>query len=126
MLKRLLDPGLLLAAVITLGAAACGGNPVRPVADKVVSHSSNKGTVTLKVEGLVTRLDGACPALTFIVNSTADVTIMLVGTRVTTTAQTEYEASSCASLRNNMRVQIEGLWQPDGTVIAVKVKYDPK
>ncbi len=114
MLERLLDSGLPLAVAVMLGAASCGN----PVTNGTWHNPEVKTTAaTVKVEGLVSGLAGTCPALTFTLKGAAV---------VTTTTQTVFENCPCRALRDGMKVQVEGLWQPNGSVTAVEVKYDPK
>jgi len=69
-----------------------------------------------KVEGLVSGLPGSgtCPTLTFTVGTT----------QVTTTAATTFKDVTCATLANDMTVEVKGVLQIDGSVVASKVELD--
>lgn len=67
-----------------------------------------------EVHGAISGLSGACPALTFFVG----------GTKVVTSAATRFEDSACSGLRNDMRVEVEGAFAADGTLMATKVESD--
>jgi hypothetical protein len=59
-------------------------------------------------EGVVGAITGSCPTLTLIIT----------GTRVSTTATTTYEGGSCATLRPGTKVTIDGELRPGGTAVA--------
>lgn len=62
--------------------------------------------------GKVAALHGSCPALDFKIGST----------RVAADERTTYQGGTCTSLRNGVRVRIEGLERADGTVQAQKIE----
>ena len=63
-------------------------------------------------EGVVGSITGSCPTLT----------LVITGTRVSTTATTEYVNGSCESLRPGTKVTIDGELRPGGTAIAERIE----
>lgn len=68
----------------------------------------------VELEGKVSALQGSCPAVEFKIGSR----------RVIADARTSYEDGGCASLRNGLRVKIDGLEGADGTVRAITIEID--
>jgi hypothetical protein len=66
------------------------------------------------VRGTISNLTGTCPVLTFFLGST----------KVTTTASTKFEDGGCSTLRNDLRVEVEGSRANDGSLVASKVERD--
>jgi len=64
-------------------------------------------------EGLVTALAGKCPTATFKVGTMS----------VTTGSVTNYAKGSCGSLANGRNVHVQGLVQPDMSVVATAITY---
>ena len=64
-----------------------------------------------ELRGAVSGLIGICPGLTFFVS----------GTRVVTDAATRFEDGTCTTLRNDMRVEVDGRRQSDGSLLATEV-----
>lgn len=68
-----------------------------------------------KVEGVVSGFSATgCPAVTFMVGTT----------KVTTTASTVFENVTCATLANDMTVEVKGTRQTDGSVLVTKVERE--
>ena len=67
-----------------------------------------------EVRGTVSLLTGTCPGLTFTV----------AGTRVVTNAATRFEEGTCSTLRNEMRVEVEGIRRNDGSLLATEVERE--
>ena len=69
-----------------------------------------------ELEGTISDLSSAgnCPAVTF----------MIGGRKVTTSASTTFDDVSCANLANNARVEVEGIKQADGSVLATRVELE--
>ena len=67
-----------------------------------------------EVRGTVSLLIGTCPGLTFTV----------AGTRVVTNAATRFEEGTCSTLRNEMRVEVEGILRNDGSLLATEVERE--
>ena len=67
-----------------------------------------------EVRGTVSLLTGLCPGLTFTV----------AGTRVVTNAATRFEEGTCSALRNEMRVEVEGIRRNDGSLLATEVERE--
>ena len=68
----------------------------------------------IEVRGAVSGLTGTCPALSFVV----------AGTRVVTNAATRFEEGACTTLRNDMRVEVEGTRTTDGALLATEVERE--
>lgn len=68
------------------------------------------------LEGTISALSstGNCPVVTFMIGST----------KVTTSASTTFDDVSCANLANNARVEVEGIKQADGSVLATRVELE--
>ncbi|MBZ5556549.1 MAG: DUF5666 domain-containing protein [Acidobacteriia bacterium] len=66
------------------------------------------------MEGTVSGLAGACPALTFSVGTL----------KVSTSASTIFRGGSCGQLANGVRVEVTGMSQADGSVGATRVTLD--
>ena len=112
--------------VITSGSSGTGSGSVELTILPYAGLTSRTGnvsvagrTVTVRQEGLtalagdLSQLSGTCPDLTFSVD----------GRVVRTTATTSF-APSCSSLSNGSEVEVQGVLQPDGTVIATRVERD--
>jgi hypothetical protein len=67
-----------------------------------------------ELEGTISALSstGNCPVVTFMIGTT----------KVTTSASTTFDDVSCGNLANNARVEVQGLKQSDGSVLATKVE----
>ena len=65
-----------------------------------------------EVRGTISLLIGTCPGLTF----------MVAGTPVVTNASTRFEEGACSTLRNDMRVEVEGIRRNDGSLLATEVE----
>ena len=63
-------------------------------------------------EGVIGSITGSCPTLTMVIT----------GTRVSTTATTEYVNGSCETLRPGTKVTIDGALNPGGTATAEKIE----
>ena len=75
------------------------------------------GTQTeTEVSGTVSVRAGTCPALTFTVGST----------KVSTSASTKFENTTCSTLANGDKVQVQGTKQTDGSVSASQVEKKSK
>jgi hypothetical protein len=68
----------------------------------------------LKVEGPVSGLTGACPAIRFTV----------YGTSVVAGPSTRFDDGVCATVRNGSWVEVKGVEQPDGSVLAWRIDLD--
>lgn len=66
---------------------------------------------TIKVEGNVVSLGGACPTLTF----------GLASKMVRTNSATVFDDITCSSIRNSIRIEVLGRPQADGVILATKV-----
>jgi hypothetical protein len=63
-------------------------------------------------EGVVGAITGTCPTLG----------LVITGTKVSTTATTEYVNGTCASLRPGTQVKIDGELRPGGTAVAEHIE----
>jgi Domain of unknown function (DUF5666) len=70
--------------------------------------------VPTEVEGIITGLSNGCPNLTFNIGST----------RIRTNGTTEFNRIPCSSLVNGMDVEVEGVVQSDGVLLAREVQPD--
>jgi Domain of unknown function (DUF5666) len=66
-----------------------------------------------QVEGAITRLSGSCPLRSFLVR----------GTTVWTTIVTNID-DGCSDLENGVVVEVEGLRQRDGSVVASRIERE--
>jgi hypothetical protein len=73
--------------------------------------SGNGGGKKARGEGVVGAITGSCPTLT----------LVITGTKVSTTATTEYVNGSCATLRPGTKVTIDGELKPGGEAVAEKI-----
>jgi hypothetical protein len=67
-----------------------------------------------ELRGTISNLTGTCPAVSFFLGST----------KVITTASTKFEDGGCSTLRNDLRVEVEGSRANDGSLVASKVERD--
>ena len=65
-----------------------------------------------EIEGSVGGLKGTCPKVSFGVN----------GFSISTDDETDFTGGQCTALKNGNKVTVEGIRQPDGSVLATKVK----
>ena len=66
------------------------------------------------LRGTISNLTGTCPAVSFFLGST----------KVITTASTKFEDGGCSTLRNDLRVEVEGSRANDGSLVASKIERD--
>jgi Domain of unknown function (DUF5666)/CarboxypepD_reg-like domain len=96
--------------------ATLAGKDVEVKGTKASDGSVLATKITLKlteVSGPISGLSTGCPA-TFTVRNT----------KVTTTATTIFERVTCATLKNDLRVEVKGTKNPDGSLVATKVELD--
>jgi hypothetical protein len=82
------------------------------VASEVILQDEQ--TAEAEVEGTVSGLSGACPALTFTVKAT----------KVTTTATTQFSDTTCSKVTNGVGVEVTGTRQTDGSIVARRVSIN--
>jgi hypothetical protein len=80
------------------------------IAGQTVTVDQAAGPVMTTVTGKVSKLEGDCPTLTFVVD----------GRRVRTDAATEFN-KDCVGLKNKQEVSVEGSVEVDGTILATRV-----
>lgn len=82
---------------------------------KLQNPQGNPGQGTeAELKGTLSGLGGTCPSLTF----------TLSGSQVQTNATTKFEDASCSTIKNGDRVEVEGMRQSNGVVLASKVEKD--
>jgi len=67
-----------------------------------------------EVDGRVSGLSNSCPGITF----------MIGNTKVTADQNTTYGRSSCSAIKNDLKVEVEGQRQNDGSVLARRISID--
>jgi hypothetical protein len=67
-----------------------------------------------ELEGNVSALSGSCPGISFTVH----------GTKVTADNTTTYRRTSCAAIKNDLKVEVEGTKKNDGSVFAHRISID--
>jgi len=82
-------------------------------ATKVSLDSQGNDAGKVDVSGVVASLTGTCPAITFTVSTT----------KVTTTTTTTFD-HGCSSVKNGVKVEVQGTKQTDGSIAATKVSLD--
>lgn len=83
-----------------------GGEPGTP------TPGPGGGGKKARGEGVIGSITGSCPTLT----------LVITGTKVSTTATTEYVNGSCETLRPGTKVTIDGELKPGGTAVAEKIE----
>jgi hypothetical protein len=132
----------LLLLTAAFAAASCGGSqkssptPTAPSSQTAMVTSPGSVTTTIDLSvttptgldtvstgagvarpivGVVERLEGVCPALSF----------KLAGITVLVSDKTTYESGTCADLENGIRVGVLGVKKDDNTIQAARVKIAP-
>jgi len=67
-----------------------------------------------ELEGTISGLAGACPAVTFTIGMT----------KVSTDSTTKFPGGTCRQLANGGKVEVKGSKQPDGSIKAAEVRLD--
>jgi hypothetical protein len=67
-----------------------------------------------EVDGRVSGLSNSCPGITFTIGNT----------KVTADQNTTYGRSSCSAIKNDLKVEVEGQRQNDGSVLARRISID--
>jgi hypothetical protein len=115
---------------ITAGAAT-GNGEIRYLVLPNGSNANRQGTITvgssvhtitqsgipagtIKLDGQVHNLSGNCPGIRFTIGET---TIRADG-------DTQYRKGNCSNLRNSDTVEVEGVYQLDGSVLAKRIDLD--
>lgn len=114
-------------------ASACGGGessstpPTAPASQASATANGSSGSTSADgtktgtttradgVTGIVSGVAGACPSVTFKVDTRT----------VKTDAATTYVTKSCADLKDGVRVGVSGTAQADGSLLAKSVKFAP-
>jgi hypothetical protein len=83
---------------------------------KVQGSGGDDDVNETEVEGAISGLSSTatCPVVTF----------MIGATKVTTSAATVFDDVTCATLANAARVEVEGIRQADGSILATKVEAE--
>jgi len=108
------DTGLVVAREVKLQSSGNGDDESDDGED---DDEDDDGTRqprvhTVELEGVVSGLTGACPALTFEVQATV----------VTTDADTSFRDGTCAGLADGDTVEVKGTAAEDGSVLATRVE----
>jgi hypothetical protein len=82
---------------------------------KVETPDSDEGPNGAELNGSVAGLAGTCPAA---------VTFMIQTTKVTTNASTTFSGIACTAIKNGTVVEVEGVKQTDGSVVASSISQD--
>jgi hypothetical protein len=82
--------------------------------DETNNRGPNPGNSEQRFTGSVSGVGGACPAITFMVR----------GNKVATNGSTRFDDTSCGRVANSMTVEVRGLRQTDGSVLASRVKRE--
>jgi hypothetical protein len=85
------------------------------VAGQPVTVTQAAKLLNLNLDGRVSALTGSCPAISFTLDD---------GQVVRTSLLTLFLGRSCAQLRNDMRVEVTGVRQLDGSILAVRVSAE--
>jgi len=108
--------GLILAAVIAVSSAACSDDAgsMSPAGPSGISGEQSAGLPTgvIEIEGDVSRLAGACPTLTFRLESQT----------VRTNSGTIFEHIKCSEVKNGLELEVYGRMQSDGTLTATGIQ----
>jgi len=81
-------------------------------ASEVIFQTAKPALPLVQLNGLIAGLAGACPTVTFTVNST----------KVSTDAATQIAPGSCSELANGVAVHLEGASHADGSVTALRIE----
>jgi hypothetical protein len=107
-------PGSQIEAVGTRNAEGqLVATKVEPSNDDEQGGNSGRGKKG-RGEGVVGAITGSCPTLT----------LVITGTKVSTTATTEWKNGTCESLRPGTKVKIDGELRPGGTAVAEKIEIE--
>jgi hypothetical protein len=107
--------GLFLAAVIAVSSVACSDSgSMSPAGPSGASGAQAAGPTTgvIEIEGDVSRLAGACPALTFSLGSQL----------VRTTSSTTFEHIKCSEVKNGIELEVYGRMQGDSSLTATGIQ----
>jgi hypothetical protein len=100
---------LIVGVTVRLTATRSGSTIT--ASEIVVTESPHPATTTVHIEGQVSGLSGACPAITF----------ALSGISVSTNSATVFAGLGCGALANGTPVNVGGIAQSDGSIIATRV-----
>jgi uncharacterized protein DUF5666 len=75
---------------------------------------NNDNNHQAEVDGTVSGLSNSCPGITFTIGST----------KVTADQTTTYGRSSCSAIKNALKVEVAGVKQNDGSVLARRISID--
>ena len=92
---------------------ALNGDAARVESEQREHDEDDGGDV--EVEGVVSNLSGGCPTLTFTVRST---------TTVKTNSSTTFEHGTCGRIANGSKIEVEGVHQADGSILAKEIEFD--
>jgi hypothetical protein len=97
---------------VTATNVAPGGDDGGSDGETEPESPGGSGGKKARGEGVIGAITGSCPTLT----------LVITGTRVSTTATTEYVNGTCETLRPGTKVTIDGELSPGGTATAEKIE----
>jgi len=101
-----------IVAVAMLPLVACTGNSNSdPTAPTGIEAGGQTSGAQVEMRGAIAALSGSCPSLSFTIN----------GQRIVTSGATTFDRTACADLRNGQTVEITGVQQSGGSVLASRV-----
>jgi hypothetical protein len=68
----------------------------------------------VEIDGRMSQLQGSCPTVRFVVR----------GEQVRTTPATDFRKMDCGDLRNGWNVDVRGVVENDGTILATRIDRD--
>lgn len=89
--------------------------PASPVSGTVLASRVKVEIEEVELKGLVSGLNGICPNVTFLVNDTPAVT----------NGSTKFD-SGCSAVQNGKRVEVEGVRQTNGSLLAKVGEIDDR
>jgi hypothetical protein len=96
--------------IIIAAALAIGGSLGFALVEQEAQARDWDDDDDVEIRGEVENLKGTCPNLSFTID----------GEKITTSSKTEFDDGSCESIRNGMRVEVEGHLK-DGKLVAHEV-----
>jgi hypothetical protein len=89
-----------------------GPNPTPPPNPNPGSNPNPNETGRVELKGTIAAHTGACPSFTFSIGTST----------VTTNAATTFDDGACSTLQNGVQVEVEGVRQANGVVLASRVE----
>lgn len=110
-------PRSALFVGVSVAAVALVSSCARTTADTTAASDAafGAGTVSSPLVGTVSALSGSCPAIAFVIERKP----------IRTDGGTSFGEKSCADVKNGARVEITGVTQSDGVMLANSVRLLP-